>query len=145
MPDCVLDTTVIAFANGDINGRKPGNKLDKRLSVIEKVGSGHWRIRYNSKLLAEYGAHVTVRRNDVIELFFAVLESSRSVFVRRSTLPSHSYEIAAKKCRWPAHDQHLLAASLDGDSPSLFVTDKALVRCAALVFKHFDIRVRDLA
>ena len=34
MPDCVLDATVVAMANGDIAGRKPGNSLELQVLIL---------------------------------------------------------------------------------------------------------------
>jgi|HubBroStandDraft_6_1064221.scaffolds.fasta_scaffold00040_2 hypothetical protein len=143
MPDCVIDATVIAMANGDIAGRRTGNALDRRLTVIEQVGRGARRLRYNSKLQREYGRIVQQYRNDAVELFFIVL-ADRSVFVARSTLSRQHHATATQKCKWPSHDQHLLAAALDGVDPTIFVTEPFHVQCAASVLAHFKIHVADL-
>jgi hypothetical protein len=143
MPDCVVDATVIAMANGDIAGRRPGNALDRRLNVIEQVGRGFWRLRYNSKLQVEYGNIIQQYRNDAVELFFIVL-ADRSVFVKRSTLSRQHHDTATRKCQWPSHDQHLLAAALAGDDPTIFVTEPFHVQCAACILAHFGIHVADL-
>jgi hypothetical protein len=37
MPDSVVDTSTVAFSNGDIAGRKPGNLFDRRLTVLEQA------------------------------------------------------------------------------------------------------------
>ena len=145
MPDCVLDATVVAYANGNLTGRRHGNILDRRLVIIEMVGSGDLRLRYNSKLLGEYEQLIKDRRNDVIEVFFAVLDSERAVRVRRNALSRQNHVKATTKCRWPVHDQHLIAAAIDGDEPSLFVTEKCLADCAAKIWAHFAVRVERVA
>jgi hypothetical protein len=144
MPDSVIDATVIGMANGDIAGRRPGNILDRRLQVIEQVVNGARRLRYNAKLLAEYRPLTRVFRNDVIELFFAVL-ADRAVLVRRSTLARQVFHTARNRCDWPRHDQHLLAAALDGDDAIIFVTEFRLARCGPRIFAHFAVRVEHLA
>ena len=77
MPDCVVDASVIALANGDIRGRRPGNVPDRRLAVISLVANGTRRLRYNSKILGEYNQIVKEFRNDVIESLFALLDDTR--------------------------------------------------------------------
>ncbi len=141
MPDCVLDASVVALSNGDLAGRRPGNVFDRRLNVIEQVVAGARRLRYNQKLLGEYRRLIRDYRNDVIELLFFVLDSDRAVLVSRSTLSRQNYDRATLQCRWPSHDQHLLAAALDGADPSIFVTEVRLADCARRVFAYFAVHV----
>lgn len=142
MPDCVVDASVVYLANGDIAGRRPGNVLDRRLSVLEEVASGARRLRYNQKLLSEYIQLVTDRRNDVIDALFTLLDDGRrAVFVRRNTLSRQHHARARERCNWPPHDQHLLAAAVGGDHPSIVVTEDRLNQCAAAVNLHFGIRI----
>jgi len=82
MPDCVLDATIIHLSNGNLAGRRAGNALDRRLSVIEGAATGVRRLRYNPKLLEEYRKVAKVIRNDLIELFFAALESVVQYWLR---------------------------------------------------------------
>lgn len=145
MPDCVIDASVVAFSNGDLKGKRPGNVFDRRLKVIEKVCAGDLRLRYNTKLLREYQQLIKAPRNDVIEVFYSVLDSGRAVLVRRNVLSRQDYAMATTKCRWPSHDQHLLAAARDGNDPTIFVTEDHLAGCAQKVFKYFSIHVRHLA
>lgn len=143
MNDAVFDTTVVAFANSDIAARRAGNVLDNRLGLLEKALNGRLHIRYNGKLLGEYVAHVSERRNDVIELFFALLDSGRTTLVRKNTLSRQNYRIARDE-RWPTHDQHLLAAALDGENPEIYVTEAILANCDAGIYRVFRIHVRQV-
>ena len=143
MPDCVLDATVVAMANGEIAARRPGNVFDRRLAVVEQVVSGARRLRYNPRLWGEYERVIQQYRNDVIELFFSVL-ADRSVFVRRNTLSRQDYAKATQRCRWPSHDQHLLAAALGGVDPAIVVTESCLARCAPQILACFAVHIEHL-
>lgn len=143
MADCVVDASIVHFANTDLAARRPGNVADRRLQVLEQVAGGLRRVRYNQKLLGEYQQLVQERRNDVIEVFFLVLDSSRAVRVSRSTLSRQDYA-TARCCRWPAHDQHLLAAAIGGDDPSIVVTEGKLARCGAKVLRHFAVHLEHI-
>jgi hypothetical protein len=140
MRDGVLDTTVVARANCDLGTRKRGNALDSRARLLESCLQGILRIRYNPKLLKEYTDHVCKYRNDLIEAFFAILDSPRAFFVKRNALTRQNYDLACK-CRWPSHDQHLIAAALGGICPCIFVTEAALHQCAEKVNQVFGVRV----
>jgi hypothetical protein len=143
MADSVLDATVVAFGNGDIAARRPGNLFDRRLTAIEQVASGLRRLRYNTRLLGEYTQLIQERRNDVIELFFTALDDERSVLVKRNTLSRQDYA-RARKCRWPTHDQHLLAAAVEGNDPTIFVTESRHVQRAAKILTCFAVHIVDL-
>ncbi len=139
--DAVFDTTVVAWANKDIATRKPGNSFDRRLGLLELVVAGRMRIRYNSRLLTEYGQHVRQRRNDVIEFFFTVLDSASAIRVPKNNLSRQQHRLAIQQ-RWPTHDQHLLAAALGGDRPCIYVTEKRHANCAFGIHRVFGIGVR---
>jgi hypothetical protein len=138
--DSVFDTTVVALSNKNIADRKKGNAFDRRLRLLEAATGGRVRIRYNSKLLTEYVDHVREHRNDVVDLFFEVLDSSRAIRVGRNTLSRQDHRRAVEQ-RWPNHDQHLLAAALGGNHPSIYVTEELLANCASGIHRVFRIRI----
>jgi hypothetical protein len=145
MPDCVVDSSVVALANGDIAGRRLGNFFDQRLRVLEQIASGARRLRYNGQLLHEYEQLIRQYRNDVIETVFAILDDPRrSLRVSRSSLSRQHYELATRTCRWPSHDQHLLAAAIGGDAPSIAVTEQRLNQCAPAILRNFQVRIEHL-
>jgi hypothetical protein len=145
MPDCVVDATVVALANGDLAGRRPGNALDRRIAAIEQVANGTRRLRYNSRLYGEYGKLIKDYRNDVIETLFIILDDRRrSVFVKRNTLSRQNYATATRRCRWPSHDQHLLAAALGGNDPTIVVTEGRLGQCEHRILAFFNIHVEHI-
>jgi hypothetical protein len=140
--DTVYDTEVIAKANGDLEGRRRGNKMDVRLSRIEEFLSGSRRAFYNQKLLGEYSMHVKECRNDVIAAFVQRL-ADHGVRVKRSKLSSGEFA-AALSFKWPAHDQHLLAAALEGERATVFVVEDKLAACARGARREFEVVVCQL-
>lgn len=143
MSDCVIDAALIHLSNGDLAGRRPGNVLDRRLKVIEDVGEGKRRPRYNQKLFGEYQCLTKKLRNDVVAAFIQVLTDS-GVRVKRNCLKSRDHG-KATKCGWPSHDQHLLAAALEGQNPTIFVSEWKHGTCAASVLRVFGVRVSRIA
>jgi hypothetical protein len=145
MPDCVLDATVVAFSNGDIAGRRPGNALDRRLAALEQIAAGVRRLRYNPKLLHEYQELIKEYRNDVIETLFNLLDDTRrAILVRRNSLSRQDHAKATESCGWPSHDQHLLAAALNGVDPVIVVTEEHHSQCANAILKHFAVHIEYL-
>ena len=140
MSDAVFDATVVSFANSTLAGRRPGTSAERRFNLLNGAVRGRMRIRYNSKLLTEYTQHVRESRNDVIHIFFGLLDSQRAIRVPKNTLSRQDYQRAAAE-RWPHHDQHLLAAALGGDRPCVYVTEAQLANCAAGIQRIFRVRV----
>jgi hypothetical protein len=138
----VYDTTVVAFANGDLVGRKANNILDRRLRAIEEFLEGRRIAWYNSKLEGEYSVKVVERRNDVIVAFFlAIVDRGKRAQRNQLTRQAHA---RALTLGWPSHDQHLLAAALEGTRSTIYVTEKALGVCAKRVKREFDVIVTRL-
>jgi hypothetical protein len=144
MADCVVDATIVGMANQDIAAREPGNVFDQQLILIEEIAHGARRLRYNPKLLSEYEPLTKTHLNDVIDLFFTAL-TDQGILVKRNKLLRHHFLIAKNRCGWPSHDQHLLAAAIDGDEPTIFVTEEYLAGCAPQILQRFGIRVERLA
>jgi hypothetical protein len=144
MAEWVFDATVIGISNTDLRRRRRGNALDRRLVLIENAVSGVARVRYNRKLLGEYQRLASQYKNDVIELFFAILDSGGAVLVGRNTLSRQEYSLALA-CRWPSHDQHLLAAAVGGAAVTVFVTEARHVQCASKIRRNFAISIQEVS
>jgi hypothetical protein len=136
----VYDTTVVAYANGDLRGRQNNNALDKRLRRLEEFVCGRRVAWYNTRLLNEYTEKVREHRNDVIVAFVTRLaEHGRRA--ARNNLSRQNYA-RATQARWPKHDQHLLAAAVDaGAGTVIFVTEDYLSNCAAQVRERLGVVV----
>jgi hypothetical protein len=144
MSDVVLDATVVRFANGEIAGGPPGSPLNRRLAAVQEVVAGLRRLRYNRKLLGEYDKLAKNDRNDVIEALFAILDGGvGAILVKRNSLSRQEHS-RAKDSGWPNHDQHLLAAAIGGDRPSIVVTEQIHAACEQSIFRHFKIRIEDV-
>lgn len=141
MSDVVFDTTVVAWANRDMGARRPGNSFDRRLRLLERARDGQLRIRYNKRLLGEYQRRVMERRNDIIEMFFVLLDSTRAIRVSRNNLSRQHHQRAVQE-GWPSHDQHLLAAAVGGDRPCVYVDEHHLAACGAGIHRVLGIRVQ---
>ena len=140
MPEAVFDTSFLHTANGPYSGQKNSSALNRRLTAIRGVNSGHSRVRYNDKLLAEYSNSLKVHRNDVIEQFIELLDSKKAIRLPSSTL-RHADKAKANECRWPTHDQHVLAAAVGGSGVVIHVTENALGACAKKVKRIFGIKI----
>lgn len=144
MPDRVFDTKFVAAANGPMtqSSRKQNNVLDRRLKHIEEFAI-HQRVRarYNSKLLEEYEAKLLESRNDIIQLFLTKLaDSQKCTFVKSNKLQRSDY---AKCCDigWPSHDQHLLAAAVNGEKVAICTTEQSHGVVGKQVYREFRIAV----
>jgi hypothetical protein len=144
MPECVFDTSFIAYARGPIANQKVGNLLHKRLTAIRSVTTGRSRVRYNQKLLNEYIDHAKAPRNDVVEQFFELLDSDHAIRVKRSTL-SRTDKVKADFVGWPTHDQHVLAAAIGGTDVIIHVTERALGLCTTKVKRVFGFALNHVA
>ena len=144
MSDCVLDTTVVSLSNKELLSRQIGGAFDRALSIIEDIVSGTRRIRYNPRLVNEYGKHINRHNNDAIHVLFQLLDSDRAFFVATNSLRRHEYALAIRKCRWPSHDQHLIAAAIGGVDPSIFVTEARHAVCAGKVHRYLGIEIHHI-
>lgn len=138
MADAVIDTTVLAFANGPC-GPVLAGALARCLPYVSKVTAGAWRCRYNKKLLAEYISKVRKPRNDLVAAFLTILDT-RQAFLAKNSL-SHSEYVRAKRIRWPTHDHHLLAAAVGGIEPSIVVTEYKLAQLHTQAKREFGVSV----
>ena len=144
MNDCVIDATIVCLSNGDLANRVPGNSLDQKLKVLEEVTGFFRRLRYNSRLLNEYERLIDLHQNDVVRLFFDILDSPHAFRVSRNALSRQDHAVAIGDCGWPSHDQHLIAAAIGGVNPSIFVTEQKHATCAVLIWRRMRIQVEHI-
>jgi hypothetical protein len=139
MRNTVVDASVVAVSNGDLRGRRQNNSMDRRLLIFEEFASRSRRPLYNSRLFSEYQAVTRTVRNDAIRLFLELL-TERGLLVRTNRL-QRGVRDRAWRCRWPKHDQHLMAAALGATDAELIVTENTLAACQACVLREFGVRV----
>jgi hypothetical protein len=144
MPECVFDTSFIRLANDSLFGEKKGNLLNRRLVPLRQVVAGQSRLRYNRKLLNEYTQQVSVRHNDIVEQLFVLLDSPQAILVKKNAL-SRQDKSKANGCRWPTHDQHVLAAAIGGTDVVIHVTEGALGACSRDVKRVFGFHINRVA
>ena len=144
MPECVFDTSFIAYANSPLVGEWEGNLLNRRLVAIRSVTTGQSRVRYNQKLLTEYIAHAREHRNDVVDQFFELLDSAQAIRVPRNRL-CRTDNAKAENCGWPSHDQHVLAAAIGGIDVMIHVTEGALGKCSKKIKRVFGFAINHVA
>lgn len=144
MSECVFDTSFIAFANEPLVAEREGNLLNRRLVAMRSVTSLQSRLRYNQKLLIEYSQHARVRRNDVVNQLFDLLDSPQAIFVKRSTL-SKTDKVRSVACGWPSHDQHILAAAIGGTDVVIHVTERTLGQCSNKIRRYFGFVINHVA
>ena len=144
MGQCVVDTSFLAKANGALAGIRAGNLLHRRINAISRIVEGKDRLRYNSKLLQEYAPHIKDCRNDIVEQLVALLDDSETIKVRKNTLKRQD-KARANKCRWPNHDQHVLAAAIGGEEVTIHVTENDLGACGPAIKREFGFRVNHVA
>jgi hypothetical protein len=144
MPECVFDTSFVRLANDSLFGEKRGNLLNRRLTPLRQAVAAKSHLRYNRKLLGEYSMQIRERHNDVVEQFFALLDSPQATLVRKNAL-SRQDNAKARLCRWPVHDQHVLAAAIGGDDVVIHVTEGALGACSKAVKRVFGFQINHVA
>lgn len=141
----VIDTKFVANANGPLSARKSGNILDRRLCVLERIVRDRLPAMVNKKLIGEYRAKVASQgfRNEAVMSFFTYVVD-HGVDSGRSTLSSPDYS-KLRDCRWPSHDQHVIAACGNARQVEIQVTEAAHEKCAAAIkreFSHYVIRLK---
>lgn len=142
MNDAVIDTAVVSLANADLSNKPLTGKFKSRLEKIELCIKKKSRLRINDKLRTEYLDHLSNIRNDYVALFIQMLDTDSVVKARRSTLSRQDHQTATS-CRWPSHDQHLLAAAIGGNRVKLWVHESAHTQCAACIRRRFSVRVEE--
>ncbi len=139
MTDTVYDTTVVSFSNADLEGRQKDNQLNARLTYLEDFLRGYRVALYNDKLSREYTDHLHEIRNDVVEGFIDALDRrGRRSASNKLSRPDY---VKSRGIGWPSHDQHLLAAALEGSRTHILVTEDILSGCAARVKREFGFTV----
>ncbi|MGD0036813.1 MAG: hypothetical protein ABSC53_05930 [Bacteroidota bacterium] len=141
MIDFVVDATIIGMSNVEMVAPETNSRFVRLVAVLDQIANGNDHARYNSRLLSEYEQLTKIHRNDIIDMFFNLLEPPHSVFVNRNRLERHHYVVAVDKCGWPSHDQHLLAAAIGGSNPLILVTEPILANCGQKILRHFKIHV----
>lgn len=141
----VIDTRIVVEMNIADEQDTLASRYCERVSLLARCYKGDLLIRLNSKLLREYKTKAPKTANDYVEAFFAILDNrERARMVKRNKLEKKLH-VKCNECRFPSHDQHLLAAAvLDADesgSVTIFVAEKAHTNCAPCIWRKMGTRL----
>jgi hypothetical protein len=140
MRHVVFDATVVRYGNIPMEARASDSVANRRLAAVEGFVIERAVVaRYNPKLAHEYQPAFDDPQNDVIAAMLIALADT-GIFVKSNTL-SRPHYARMRDTRWPSHDQHLLAAAVEGKDPLIFTCEDAHGVCAKAVRREFGIAV----
>jgi len=143
MSQAVIDTQVLVRANGQVaDDEDLKNALRHRLRLLGRILGRELTVLVSAKLLAEYADKVREPRNDWVRAFLELLASpNANVVTNWADWPAGRRD-AARKCRFPKHDQHLLRTALRDGEATVVTEESALLKTDACIHREFRIHVR---
>jgi hypothetical protein len=139
---CVLDTNVLQKANATISTEPRHNsKFVRRVDLLQRVAEGTFVVMYSARLIGEYDRHIKEPRNDYVKAFLEILSKSAE---RNWHGVWRSDREAARKCKYPAHDDHVLRTAIHPEGCHLFSEENGILASAACIKSKFDVSISDV-
>ena len=123
---CVIDTIVLQSANARLTARpRPKSLFMRRVRLLEEIQAGRLIVMTSSHLLAEYERQLPDHRNDYVRAFFELALNPKKGVTNWRTPWAGRHRQAARECRYPREDYHVLRTACREDGSSTIYTEEA--------------------
>jgi len=147
MPEeCAIDTSVLQKANALVTKRpRPTSVFARRIRLLRDVFAGRRTVLISRRLLAEYRSKLPSPRNDVILAFFAFLaDPARPNRIENWPRWRGSDREKARKCRFPAHDNHVLRTAIRPNRSAIITEDSRMLQADKCIYRDFRVHIVDI-
>lgn len=140
---CVVDTTILQKANAPIL-REPraSRQFVRRLRLLERLAKGELIVLISQRLLTEYEKQVAEPRNDKVKAFLEMLTSgSGRVLFNWKARWSGADREKARRCRFPAEDDHVLRTAVRPDGSTILSEEDRMMAADSCIYRAFSVLI----
>ena len=143
--ECVIDTTVLQKANAPLrHAPREVSRFADRVRLLKRIADGELTLLISPKLLAEYGRQVPEPRNDTVRVFLELITlRSERVFVNWKKRWAGRDREAARHCRFPREDDHVLRTAIRPQVSTIITEEGRMLRADACVYRAFRVHIRE--
>jgi len=137
----VVDTVVPQKTNESIQlPLLDGSEIAKRVSLLRRIGSGELTALISEPLLHEYRKQVRESKTDFVQAFIAIVsDPQRRVFNWAPWSGGHREK--AQKCRFPAHDIHVLRTAIRPNASAIVTEDYPMLKSHRCILREFRVSI----
>jgi len=146
MHDVVIDTTIVQKANARLTKEPGAAKLFlRRVRLLQRIQRGELRALKSQKLIAEYRRQVREPRNDFVRAFLELIDHPTRSLLNWKHRWSGADRDAARKCRFPGEDDHVLRTAIQREAVTTIYSEEArMIRADGCIYRAFRVHVLDL-
>lgn len=143
--ECVVDTMILQKANAPLaHHPREGRLFMRRIALLNLISAGSIRVLISTKLLEEYRRQILSPRNEYISTFFRLLDNPDRVLWNWATPWSGKQRTAARSCRYPREDDHLLRTALRDGRSEILTEEGRLLAVDACVYRKLQVHIHFL-
>lgn len=143
--ECVVDTMILQKANAPlVHSAREGRLFERRIKLLLRIADGTVRPMVSVKLVQEYARQVQSPRNEYIRAFFELLDHRDRVTWHWAKRWSGGLRAAARQCRYPLEDDHLLRTAACDRETAILTEEDRLLKADACIYRSFRVHVRYL-
>jgi hypothetical protein len=117
--------------------------MSKRLRLLRRIHANQLIVLISKRLAEEYRQQVRVPKNEFVRAFFELLTPPDGVRVIPNwrTPWSGGDRDTARRCRFPAHDEHVLRTAIRGYRTTIYTEDGRMLSTDACIYRNFRVHV----
>jgi hypothetical protein len=145
MADVVIDTVIIQKANARLKN-EPGAKrlILRRVRLLQRIQRGEFRALKSRTLIAEYRRQLPEPRNDFVRAFLELIDHPTRSMLNWKPRWSGADREAARGCRFPAEDDHVLRTAIQKAAVTTIFSEEArMIGADACIYRRFGVHIRD--
>jgi len=145
--EAAIDTNVLQKANVALNDprRAAATLLARRLSLLRSISNKEISVLIGERLAHEYAQQLRTVNNDVVKTFVELVTqpNGKHVIFNWKAQWSGGERDRARKCRYPAEDDHVLRTAIRGDPSTIYTEEERMLKADACVYREFRVHISE--
>jgi hypothetical protein len=145
MAEAAIDTTVLRRANVVLAGNRAAAKLmARRLSLLQRIEAKQVTALISNPLVHEYLEQLRPLQNEFIRTFLELVTNpgGKHAVMNWKVSWSGGDRDRARKCRYPAEDDHVLRTAIRGEPTTIFTEENRMLQAGYCVYQEFNVRIQ---
>lgn len=143
--EAAIDTTVLQRANVPLTpDRVAATLLARRLSLLQSIFDNEICVLISRRLAHEYSQQLRVQKNEAVRAFIELVTRADGAHVIFNWLKQWSGRDRerARRCRYPAEDDHVLRTAIRGEPTVIYTEEERMLKVDACIYRQFRVHIK---
>lgn len=128
-----------------VANRDAATLMARRLTLLQRIRGKQICLLISQRLVQEYLDQLIPIQNDFVKAFLEIMTRPDGHHVVLNWKPTWSggEQSRARKCRYPAEDDHVLRTAIRDHSTLIYTEEDRMIKADACIYKEFRVHIQE--